>query len=150
MAKITYQNYGTSILLYIEGDTHKDAHGKWMSLYNWGATASEPEWISDFTAVCWSTLSKLKDYLYNLHVTRLMKDKAYEFKGKSGGFNKLAKELAKKDFEEIPTDTFRSVNCNGMFYEMGTIKAEKPDDDFLDSVASYAFSQTNVEKHSKE
>jgi hypothetical protein len=69
----------------------------------------------------------------------LWNNRSREFKGRKGGFNKLAKERAEADFLLIAHESFRSVNDNTMTYEFGTICAEKPDDDFRDSVLNHAF-----------
>lgn len=136
-AKLTYQNYGTSILIFIQGETLEAAEGKWLSLYNWGATSTEPRNVANNVIACWSTLDKLKRYLFNIHENRLVNNRPANM-----GDAELEATAASKsthDFNAIETETFRSVNNNFEFYEMGTICAEKPDDDFKDSVMKYAF-----------
>jgi hypothetical protein len=70
-SKLVYQNYGTSLLLFINGETHQDAYDKWLSMANWGATSlldgKEPKYVTDNVISCWTTLEKLKSYLFDIN-----------------------------------------------------------------------------------
>ncbi len=129
--KITIQNYGTSILLYINGDTEQDAYSKWMSLFNWNATSGEPNWVAPNTCSCWSTMAKYKRYLFNINENILWHNSSSYI-----GYMDLAckaRELAAKAFEETTKESFRSINSNCEFYQMGVIEAESEDDNFPDA-----------------
>ena len=143
-AKLSFQNYGTSILIFVEGNTPKDAYNKWLSLANWGATSllngEEPKYVADNTISCWSTLDRLQQYLFNLQLMKLWETCADKYKGIKDGFKNEAKKLAKADFDAITTESFRSVNNNFEAYDVGVIVAEKPDDDFTTACLNYAFS----------
>ena len=47
--------------------------------------------------------------------------------------------LAKAEFDATASESFRSVNSDREPFEFGVICAEKPDEDFRDSVLNYAF-----------
>lgn len=137
-AKITYQNYGNAILIFIKGETDQDALDLWTSIYNWGATNTEPRWVADGVIACWSTLLKLQRYFFNIHENRAW----HNAKENEALMDTVVKayHAAKAAFESLPTESFRSVNNNNEVFEFGQITAEKPDEDFLDCVTKYAFS----------
>jgi len=134
---LTYQNYGTSILIFIQGESLEDAKGQWLSLYNWGATSTEPRNVAKNVIACWSTLEKLRHYLFVINEHRLLSNRPANMGDEE--LKATAKYKAASDFANIEAEAFRSVNSNFEVYEMGTISAEKPDDDFKDSVMKYAF-----------
>lgn len=138
-AKITFQNYGTSILLFIEGDRADSAYGKWLSLFNWGATQTEPRWVTQNTIACWSTIAKYQKYLFDIHENRLWNN--CNFSSPEMDVPSRAWQLAKQDFESTSTESYRSVNNNSEIFEFGIIAAEKPDNDFNDMVLNYAFTR---------
>ena len=144
-SKLAFQNYGTSILIFVEGLTAKDAYEKWLSLANWGATSllngEEPKYCAENVISCWSTIEQLQRYLFDLHITQLCNTVADQYKGEKYGFLKHAWELAKADFDAIATESFRSVNSNFEFYDSGVIGAEKEDDNFLDACLKAVFSK---------
>ena len=138
-SKLTYQNYGTSILIFIQGETQEDAYGQWLSLWNWGGTTSEePKWVAENVCACWSKIPLFQRYLFNIMENRLWHNSS-PFKGAMDLCCK-AREMAKAAFEATTTESFRSINNDASPYEFGVIAAEKPDDDFADAVLSYAFS----------
>ena len=136
---LIYQDYGSSILIFITGETTDDAYGKWLSMYNWNCTSSEPNWISDKICSCWSSRERLKENLFQLRIGELDKKISKISKGIKGGFLNKARELSEADFKAIPTESYRSVNSVVLPFEMGEIAAEKEDTDFKDSVLTYAF-----------
>lgn len=134
---IVYQNYGTAILLFITGDKPEDAYGQWLSLYNWGATSTEPQDASDGVISCWSTIEKFQRYLFNLFENRLWNDSRYN----KGDMDLCVEswKRAKAAFEATQTESFRSINSEQDPYEFGVIAAERPDDDFATAVLTHAF-----------
>ena len=142
-ATLSFQNYGSSILIFVSGQTPEDAYSKWLSLANWGATSllngEEPKYVADNTISCWSTLEALNRYLFNQQVMSLWDTCALEYKGTKGGFRESALALAKIDFDQISTESFRSVNSNFEPYEMGIIEAARPDDNFVEQCYRQAF-----------
>lgn len=140
-ASIIYQDYGTSILLFIKGKTQQDAYNQWLSLFNWGATSTEPQDVADNVISCWSTVKKFQRYFFNLHENRLWQNRPIHAKGEMD-IEVMAYGLAKAEFEAVQTESFRSVNSEGEPFEFGVICAEKPDDDFADAVLNYAFSNS--------
>jgi hypothetical protein len=133
---ISYQNYGTAILLFLTGQNESDAYGKYLHVYNWNGTSSDPEYVADNIISCWSTKARLMKYLINRRIMELWGSK---FKGVKGGCLGEARKLAKQDFDAINTDSYRSVNSNFETATFGTMSAEKPDSDFKDAVLSNAF-----------
>lgn len=142
-ANITYQNYGTSILCFIKGNTTEDAYGKWLSLFNWGATSTDPNYVADNVISCWSTMEKFQRYLFNFHENRLWHN-ATAFKGPMD-LACAAYFIAKAEFEATASESFRSINNDNEPYEFGTICAEKPDENFEDAVLEYSFSGRNTD-----
>jgi len=135
--KITYQNYGSSILLFVNAESDEVAYGKYLSLWNWNCTSSEASHVKDGVIACWSTIERLKNYLFRIRVMQLIASSPK--KGVKGGVAKDAHALAEQDFLVIEHEQYRSVNSSGTEYGFGCIDAEKPDDDFKDSVLKYAF-----------
>ena len=140
---LSFQNYGSSILIFVQGLNPQAAYDKWLSLANWGATSllngEEPKYVADNVISCWSTLEQLQRYLFNQHIMRMWDTRVLEFKGKKGGFRDEALALAKTDFDGITTESFRSVNSNFEIYEMGVIEAARPDENFIEQCYSKAF-----------
>lgn len=130
----TIQNYGTSVLVFISGANGQDAYESWLDLLNFGAVGSRseddaPNFVADAVIAVWSTAAKLKKYLFMRHAFRLA-DKA------SKGDKTVsirAKQLAEQDYDSINKESFRSVGGSTEEYQMGTIEAAKPDDDFQDA-----------------
>ena len=144
--KLAYQNYGSSILIFIQGVTQEDAHGKYLSLWNWNATSSDENYVADNVIAVWSTIEKLMEYFYSIRLMQLSnaddaKPAMSKDERKLNGMkrDKEARLLAAADFAEVATESYRSVNSNYVEYSMGTITAEKPDDDFKDCVLNHAF-----------
>lgn len=141
--KLCFQNYGSSICLFVEGLTPKDAYDKWLSLANWGATSllngEEPKYVADNVISCWSTLEQLQRYLFNQHIMKMWDTRVLEFKGKKGGFREAALKAAKDDFDNIATESFRSYNSDFTPFEMGTLEAAKPDYNFVEQCYMKAF-----------
>lgn len=143
-SKISFQNYGSSILLFVQGNTPRDAYQKWVSLANWGATSllneGEPNFVADNTISCWSTISQLVRYYFNIREHELLaKYPDGRIDGVKGAVRELAQNLAKEDFNSTTTESYRSINSDFEPYEMGTIEAEKPDDSFVELCIKQAF-----------
>lgn len=139
--KLTYQSYGSSIQLYIEG-TPQEAYGKYLSLFNWNATSTgkdggswafdEVKWVKDGVIAVWTTLERLENYFFNLHTTSMTKGNTRHLKGQKDGVKDAALAAAKADLAAITHETYRSVNGAFVEHEFGTIVAEKPDLDLKD------------------
>lgn len=121
--KLTYQSYGSSILLFVQAASHAEAYGKYLSLFNWNATSSEAEVVKPGVIQVWSTIERLKDYLFNTRVMQLLREGA-GVKGAKDGVAAKARELAAKDFAEIEIESFRSINSKLVTHDFGTIEPE--------------------------
>lgn len=137
--KLTYQNYGTSILIFVEGNSKEAAYGKWLSLFNWGATATGPDYVTDQIISCWSDFNRFTKYLFNLHLNRILNNKPANMVGCMDDAVQAYKN-SKSEFEATTHESYRSINQRiELPYEFGIICAEKPDEDFSDAVVNYAF-----------
>ena len=153
------QNYGTSIMLFLKGENEQDAYEQWLDLLNFGAIGKrikggegkedviseltnedKPNYVADAVIGCWSTVAKLKRYLFMRHAFRL----ADVAKKGDKTVSIRAKTMADADYEAIAKESFRSVNNNTEPYEFGTITAEKPDDDFQDACWKHVTSSSEV------
>lgn len=138
--KLTYQSYGSSILLYINANTNEEAYGKYLSLYNWGCTSTGENggsfdfervpFVKEGVIAVWTTIERLQDYLINVGLTHLIKDPKY--KGVDGGAMADTRALANAEFAKIEQESYRSVNGSFVEHSFGTIEAEKPDLDYKD------------------
>ena len=137
--KLSYQNYGSSILLIIEASTSEEAYGNYLSLYNWNATSSEPSCIADGVISCWTNKEKLKNYFFNKAVDNLVSSGKTNAKGQKHGYALIAKEEADRNFAAVEVEKFRSYGTVFETASFGTIVAEKPDSDFKDACMSHAF-----------
>jgi len=131
-SKISFQNFGSSIKVFIEGNTPEDAYNQWVSMGNWGATSllsgENPPYVGDNIVVCWSTLKQLKKYLFTLRIMELWDTVPAKFKGKKDGFKNEAIALANADYEAIEKESFRSVNNSIFEYSFGSIEGVRPDE----------------------
>jgi hypothetical protein len=137
--KISYQNYGSSILLFIQADSAEEVYGKYLSLYNWNATSSEPSYITDNVISCWSTKEKLYSYFFFKAIDDLRANSKVNNKGQRHGHAFLAQEIADRNFAAVESEGYKSINNSFSEHGMGTICAEKPDDDFKSNLLNYAF-----------
>jgi len=138
--KLSYQSYGSSILIFINGKTKEDVLGKYLSMWNWNCTSSEPEFVTENVISCWSTLEKFQGYLAQMHLNRLVKDNGSKYKGLPGGAAGDAWKLADQDFANVTYEPFRSINSAFTEHSFGTISAEKPDDSFSEMCVKHAYS----------
>ena len=137
---LTIQSYGSSLLLFISGETSQEAYEKWLDLFNFGATGttdSEPEKVAPCVLSCWTTEEKLMKYLVARWTLRLA-DSAPK-KGVVGGVLAEARTLAVADYASIKTESYRSVGGNYDTYDMGVIEASKPDLDMKDAILTHAY-----------
>jgi len=100
--KLTYQDCGTNIALFLEGEPD-DIVEKHMSLLNHGATSSELDWINESKAKLWTTKEKLLKALVNAKLFHLLgiTKTVEEYKGVKGGLLPVARELANTEFSGI-------------------------------------------------
>ena len=100
--KLTYQDCGSSIALFLEGDGD-DIIEKHMSLWNHGATRTELEWVTDTRAYFWTTKKKLLKALVDAKLFHLLgiTKSIEEYKGKKKGLLPKARELAEIEFSHI-------------------------------------------------
>ena len=148
--KLSYQSYGSSILLFIEAANNEIAYGKYLSLWNWNATSTgegvriqsladidtddktrnatcstwafeDAPFIKEGVLAVWSTVERMKAYFFNTRADAFVKVGELDYQFQ-------AEKQAQEDFEAMAHESFRSINSNTEVYEFGTIAAEKPDD----------------------
>lgn len=140
MCKIIAQNYGTNILLFLEGETRQAAYEKWLSLFNWNTVQGEPDWVKENICCCWSTPKRLKDYFFNIRVGEFLSRGTAKYAGKKDGFYHEAKQLADGDYAGLEWDKYLSIHSEPIdWHETGVIEAEKPDYSIEDSILNHAF-----------
>lgn len=126
----TIQNYGSSLMLFIKGDTQQEAYDGWLDLFNFGSVGtidSKPNYVADNVIACWTTEEKLTQYYFMRYVFRLADTKPN--KGVRGGNREEARTLAQAAYKAIANESFRSVNNDFEVYEIGIISAEREGDD---------------------
>lgn len=138
--KMTLQNVGSSVVLFIYG-TRQEILDRHNSLYNWAAIgATEPRYLSDDCAICWTTFTKLRKYFFNLAVMELWGDGK---KGKKNGVAPEAWAIADKRVAEVSQEPHSLSWGNSLdIHEMGEVIAEKPDDDLLDYFVTRGLTQS--------
>ena len=116
--KLTYQDCGTNIALFLEGESD-DIIEKHMSLWNHGATRTELKWISETRAYFWTTKKKLLKALVNAKLFYLLgvTKSIDEYKGKKKGLLPKAEELAKIEFSQIDKVTKQFGDWKSTSYE---------------------------------
>jgi len=138
--KLSYQSYGSSILIFINGKTKEDVLGKYLSMWNWNCTSSEPEFVTENIISVWSTLEKFQGYLAQMCLNRLVKDNGSKYKGSPGGAVGDAWKLADEEFAKVGYEPFRSINSAFTEHSFGTITAEKEDLSFQEMCVKRAYS----------
>lgn len=140
---ITYQNFGSVWLVALHG-TEDAINLVFNGLFNFNATGghlSWPEGTKTF-ANFWSSPAKMWRFFYNRAVLRLdldglpMREKR-ELVNECRMFASQQVELIKTTCQETMIDYTRAQVP--YLLAMGTIGAEKPDDDFRDAVVKAAF-----------
>lgn len=145
--KLVKQSYGANTLLFIISDSKQEAYEKYVSLFNWGAVNShsgslsfdEIEWVKDGIISVWTTEERLKNYLFNTNLMRLLNSDAAKYKGKSGGAKEAALAAAEQEYNLIQHEEYRTVNSKFESHIFGSVSAERPDEDLRDYFVARGF-----------
>ena len=136
--KLTYQDFGTKLIVIISGNNESDIEQRYWSFYNHGATDTpEPFKLTELSVYFYTTREKLLKAMTNASLFRLLDEAANQdtgmncLKGCKGGAMPYAKAHAQNLFDsmERTTDLCKKY-VRQDFYTVGTICAEKPDSDF--------------------
>ena len=127
--EVSYQNFGTSWLIILKG-AEKDIEESYNSFYNFCASGIEPnlDWRDGAKTVAtfWSNETRMKDYFKNI------------FEICREGLETETVAFVDKNLAELRNspESFWDFRKHYMpdVHETGTIKAERPDNDFKDLV----------------
>jgi len=126
--QLVKQNLGSHWVIGIKGKTAEieQFHNR---IYNWGGTNGELHWMSDSFAYFWITMEKLERCMFK-YVMNSVSDKiGNRFKNKKGGLKNYVINRVQNTINSIPVDNFFKTKQEQDFYSIGTISAEKLDED---------------------
>ena len=134
--KLTQKNCGSRIAVGLHGEEN-DILDRFNSFWNHGATNGELQWLTDGNAYFWTTKKDLKKALVNATLFELWnKHPELEEDDKEAEALAIAKRIAKDRLAKIENNpqllnfnkqvSIANLDC----YAMGSIKAEKPDNDY--------------------
>jgi len=126
--KLMKQNLGAHWVIGIKGnkDEIEQFHNR---VYNWGGTNGELHWMSDSFAYFWITLEKLERSMFKYVMNSASEKVGARFKGKKGGLKQYVQNRVQNTINNIPIDHFFKTREEQEFYSVGTISAEKLDED---------------------
>ena len=126
--KLIKQNLGAHWVIGIKGnkDEIEQFHNR---VYNWGGTNGELQWMSNDFAYFWITLEKLERVMFKYVMSSLSDKLGKKFRGAKGGLKAVAMNRIKNTIDNIPTENFVRTAQVADIYSLGTISAEKLDND---------------------
>lgn len=138
--KISYQNCGSSCLVFIKGDNKLEVEQRFYSFWNWKATNGELDWFSDTHAKFWSSKERMLKYFENICLMELIDNHPNDFKGKKAGAMPEARRRALERFEALEEEKFPVLFGSSIeLHSFGVVSAERPDEDWRDLVTTQAF-----------
>ena len=131
MTKLSMQDCGSRIAVFVEGDSKQEVEYRYNSLYNFGASDNDPHKWTDTFGYVWATESSLEKYFETSSLFELLGDpKACAAgKGISGGLLLNAKQLGQEKMKALYAnkETVFKFISDRECYQMGSISAEKED-----------------------
>jgi hypothetical protein len=126
--KLIKQNLGAHWVIGIKGnkDEIEQFHNR---VYNWGGTNGELQWMSNDFAYFWITLEKLERVMFKYVMNGITDKLGKKFRGAKGGLKAVAMNRIKNTIDNIPTENFVRTAQVEDIYNLGTISAEKLDND---------------------
>lgn len=129
MTQLIMQDCGTYVCLFVKGDTQEETEERYNSLYNFGATNSQPSRWTDLFGHIWTTRGKLMKYFETATLFELLGDveACTTFKGIRGGLMCVARQIAAEKWEKLYANRETILQFVGLneLYKMGEISAEK-------------------------
>ena len=134
--KLTQKNCGSRIAVGLRGEKN-DILDRFNSFWNHGATSGKLQWQTDDNAYFWTTKSDLKKAILNATLFELWnKHPELEEDNKAAEALTIAKRITKDRLAEIENNP-QLLNFNKQvsvenigYHAIGSIKAEKPDNDY--------------------
>ena len=128
MTKLSYTNYGTYILVRIEGDSHEAVEQQFNSFWNWKASNRNADWIEDYICEFWTTNEKLLAAMTNAALFKILNANPKANKGQKGGALAQARIDGQATFDGMEKSRNLSyLQRSSYTYGMGSITAEKED-----------------------
>jgi hypothetical protein len=126
--KLIKQNLGAHWVIGIKGnkDEIEQFHNR---VYNWGGTNGELQWMSNDFAYFWITLEKLERVMFKYVMNGITDKLGKKFRGAKGGLKAVAMNRIKNTIDNIPNEHFVRTAQVEDIYSLGTISAEKLDND---------------------
>ena len=122
------QNLGAHWVIGIKGnkDEIEQFHNR---VYNWGGTNGELQWMSNDFAYFWITLEKLERVMFKYVMNGITDKLGKKFRGAKGGLKEVVMNRIQNTINNIPTENFVRTAQVEDIYNLGTISAEKLDND---------------------
>ena len=126
--KLIKQNLGAHWVIGIKGnkDEIEQFHNR---VYNWGGTNGELQWMSNDFAYFWITLEKLERVMFKYVMNGVTDKLGKKFRGAKGGLKEVVMNRIQNTINNIPTENFVRTAQVEDIYSLGTISAEKLDND---------------------
>jgi hypothetical protein len=126
--KLIKQNLGAHWVIGIKGnkDEIEQFHNR---VYNWGGTNGELQWMSNDFAYFWITLEKLERVMFKYVMNGITDKLGKKFRGAKGGLKAVVMNRIQNTINNIPTENFVRTAQVEDIYSLGTISAEKLDND---------------------
>ena len=126
--KLMKQNLGAHWVIGIKGnkDEIEQFHNR---VYNWGGTNGELQWMSNDFAYFWITLEKLERVMFKYVMNGVTDKLGKKFRGAKGGLKEVVMNRIQNTINNIPTENFVRTAQVEDIYSLGTISAEKLDND---------------------
>ena len=125
--KLILQRLGSVWLIGIETDNLEERQAQYWSLWNHGATNADIHEMSDSFAYIVSDEERVKKYLLNSSLHRVLNKFPDAYKGFEGGAMPHAKSLARRRLDELMEnqETFVSTNPFDYNYSIGKTEARE-------------------------
>ena len=139
---LTYQNFGSTWLGILRGSS-ENIELVFNGLYNLGATNGDYQFYdgAQTVAIFWTDKKSMRHSLVNSYFSRMSTQK----RGNPRSLIRLVKNYGRKQLAALRQHGHEAFMNFANKYEaqchgVGTIRAERPDADFKDSVMAHAFS----------
>mgnify|MGYP003114431626 CR=1 FL=1 len=136
MIKTYISNCGKeNVKVFINGDSRAEVEPIYWSLFNHGATNQpEGEWIDENTCAFWTGKTRLLRAFKKAAINGIVNNHSHKFEGKRGALiPAIAEKIAARRYRNCinkPYVRCLSVENLENIHNIGTISAEKPDNDF--------------------
>jgi hypothetical protein len=126
--KLIKQNLGAHWVIGMKGKV-EDIEQFHNRIYNWGGTNGSIQWMSHNFAYFWITMEKLERCMFKYVMNSLSDKLGNKFIGVKGGLKGVVMNRVKNTINNIPVEHFHKTAQSQDFYALGTISAEKLDND---------------------